>query len=259
MFSDGLVLKKILHKAAKLSLALSTCVTLFSSGNVSAGESPMQWQTNSISYLHGNDYEVGKKVRSIVTWEHFSGWNYGDLFIFVDVSDPANQQQKTYGEIHPRLSFGKISGDPDKFNFGLLKDVLLAGEFEFGSKKHRAYLYGLGFDFDLPKFKYFSVNLYMRDQIDYEGRTYQISPYWALPFKVGGAKLSLEGFADFDGGEDTRKASALIVPQLMLDVGHFWGEDDKIMVGTEWQYWNNKFGIDGVTESVFQFLVKVKF
>jgi nucleoside-specific outer membrane channel protein Tsx len=217
----------------------------------------LQWQSNSLSYLHGNDYKLGDKSRDIITYEHASGWRYGDLFIFADFTDPLQDQYSGYGEIHPRASLGKIM--EKDLSVGIFKDALIAAEVEIGSDDHRAYLYGLGFDFNLPRFQYFSLNVYARDQVRLHGRTYQISPAWSLPFEIKDIKMTLDGFADIDGGEGTRVPSILFVPQLMLDVGHLWGMDNKILIGTEWQYWDNKYGVKGADESVFQSLVKVKF
>lgn len=217
----------------------------------------VQWQSNSISYLHGDNYKLGSQSRDIITYEHASGWTYGDLFIFGDFTDPFRSRYSAYGEIHPRLSFKKISGK--SFGSGVVKDLLLATEIEIGSDNHRAYLYGAGLDLNLPQFQYFSVNIYVRDQAKLSGRTYQLSPSWSLPFEMGSMKMRLDGFADIDGGESYRVPSVLFVPQLMADLGHFWGVEDKIFAGAELQYWSDKYGVSGADESVLQSLVKVKF
>jgi nucleoside-specific outer membrane channel protein Tsx len=217
----------------------------------------LQWQSNSFSQLHGNNYEVGDKQRDIVTFEHSSGWSAGDLFIFADFTDPLLDDRQNYLEIHPRLSLGKISGKD--FSFGIVKDVLLAGEVEIGSNDHKAWLYGVGVDLDIPHFDYFSLNVYARDQANLNGVSYQISPAWSLPLEFGKTRVLVDGFADIDGGQGHRKASILFVPQVMLDVGHYWQQDNTILIGAEWQYWNNKFGIQNIDESVFQTLIKLKF
>lgn len=67
----------------------------------------------------------------------------------------------------------------------------------------------------------------------------------------------IEGFADFAGGEGTAVANQLIVPRFLLDVGDLAGiEENTLFMGVEWQYWRNKFGVAGVTESVPQLQIK---
>ncbi|MFK8068468.1 MAG: hypothetical protein AB8D52_09490 [Gammaproteobacteria bacterium] len=52
----------------------------------------------------------------------------------------------------------------------------------------------------------------------------------------------------------------MIVPRLLLDVGNVFGyKQGKLMAGIEYQYWHNKFGIKGVTESVVQAQLMWKF
>ncbi|HZL92739.1 MAG TPA: hypothetical protein VFB99_03810 [Vicinamibacterales bacterium] len=41
-----------------------------------------------------------------------------------------------------------------------------------------------------------------------------------------------------------------------VDVGSFWAKPGNIFAGFEWQYWDNKFGIDDLNESMPQILVK---
>src|SRR5690606_27455077 len=80
-----------------------------------ATASPLQWQNNSLTYLYGNDFEVDPKTQQAVTFEHVSGWSFGDLFLFVDSihyngAQDANGNNSTwYGEVAPRLSLDRKS------------------------------------------------------------------------------------------------------------------------------------------------------
>ena len=47
----------------------------------------------------------------------------------------------------------------------------------------------------------------------------------------------------------------LAQPQLLLDLGNLWGAKDKLFAGVEYQYWHNKFGVDGVDESLPQVML----
>ena len=44
----------------------------------------------------------------------------------------------------------------------------------------------------------------------------------------------------------------LTQPQLLFDVGALQGQRDKLMLGVEWWYWKNKYGIEGQDESAPQ-------
>lgn len=53
-------------------------------GTTAAAEDLLQWQTNSLTYLYGKDFQVNPKIQQTLTFEHADSWKYGDNFIFVD-------------------------------------------------------------------------------------------------------------------------------------------------------------------------------
>lgn len=83
---------------------------------------------------------------------------------------------------------------------------------------------------------------------------------WQYPLQINHIPFVIEGFADFAGDEGINKEPhQLIVPRFLLDLGHLNGNPNKFFAGIEWQYWHNKFGIIGVTESVAQLQLKYLF
>ena len=44
----------------------------------------LQWQTNSLTYLYGKDFQVNPKIQQTMTFEHADSWKYGDNFFFLD-------------------------------------------------------------------------------------------------------------------------------------------------------------------------------
>ena len=221
---------------------------------VHAGEI-IQWHSSNIQLLRGYNYEVGEEHRSIITLEHANSWVYGDNYGFIDIVKPDGKDHSYYLEIAPRLSLSKMTGQD--FSYGLIKDVLISTTFEKAKDQGPQYLYGGAIDLNLPGFKFFKANAYIHDSTELEGRTWQVTLAWNRPFEMGGVKFLAEGFADFQGEEDTSNDNQLIVPRFLLDAGDLMGYDpDTLMVGLEYQYWHNKFGIDGVTESVPQLQVK---
>jgi len=205
--------------------------------------------------LRGHDYELGKRQRSIVTVEHANAWKYGDNFAFVDFIFPDGKDSAYYIEISPRLSLSKMTGKD--FSFGIVKDVLISTTFEKGRGQGPQYLYGGAVNLDIPSFRFLSINAYVHDSTQLDGQTWQSTVAWNSPIKIGNEKFVFEGFSDFQGREDTSHANQLIVPRFLWDAGNAGGfEANKFFIGMEYQYWHNKFGIRGKTESVPQLQLK---
>jgi len=129
------------HTATSLLLAGSLLAPVESMAEL------LLWQDNSLTYLNGIDFKIDPPRQQTLTFEHASGWSFGDLFLFVDgikynteATNGAGDGHTFYGEISPRLSFGKISGAD--LSFGPVKDVLLAATYEFGEDDVDAYLLG---------------------------------------------------------------------------------------------------------------------
>lgn len=214
-----------------------------------------QFQSSNIQILRGNHYEVGEKDRTIITLEHANSWLYGDNYGFVDFIKPDGGDYSYYIELAPRLSIGKMTGSD--LSFGPVKDILIATTFEKAKDQGPQYLIGLGADFDIPTFKFFKVNGYLHDSTEIEGQTWHVTVAWNNQFKMMGMNALAEGFADFQGSEGRSEENQLIVPRLLFDVGEKMNiGDNKLWVGVEYQYWHNKFGIEGKTESVPQAQIK---
>ena len=234
---------------------LATAVAL-GSFCVQTAQAETIWSDASLSYLNGNDYKVGDNSRQVLTFEHASGHNWGDNFFFMDHLRSADGSKETYFELAPRVSLSYLTGKPMKK--GIVKDVYLAGTLE-GSPNFDNYLYGVGVGHDIPKFKYFNVNLYKANNekiLDDE----QITVTWGLPFKVGNAEFLYDGFIDSSTKKDDHAAETNFTSQLKWDMGKQLLHTKKpIYVGLEYADWHNKFGIKDVHESNPSFLIKAHF
>lgn len=212
------------------------------------------WSSTNVQFLYGDGFKVlPPEARTIITLEHASGWTYGDNFFFFDVTEPFANDTSLYGEWHPRFSFNKIF--KNEMGSGFFRDVLLATELnvENNGQPWRAYLYGVGFDFNIPHFQFFALNLFVRDdKMIRDDSTYQISPSWNLPFTLGKTNWEFRGFIDIAGAEGEGKAQTLAQPQLLVNLGSIFKQPGTLWVGVEYQYWNNKYGIDGVDENFVQ-------
>ena len=152
-------------KRTSLSLAMAGC--LLSAPAFADGM--LHWQNNSLSYLYGQDFKVDAgEIQQTVTFEHASGWSWGDMFLFVDnkwYNGLSGEEGHTYyGEFSPRLSLGKLSGQD--VSFGPVKDVLLAATYERGEssagRPNQTYLLGPAVDLDVPGFDRLAINVYYR-------------------------------------------------------------------------------------------------
>lgn len=216
------------------------------------------WSSTNFQYHYGTEYELGDEKRTLLTLEHANGWKYGDNFFFVDVTNPDKDGEATttttYSELSPRLSFGKMTGKD--LSFGIVSDVLVASTVEMGDGFHN-YLYGLGVNLNIPGFKFFEVDWYARHEVTFGTDTgQQITLAWGMPFSLGKAQFSFEGFFDYAWDVDPSEDNIVTQPRLLLDVGSLWGSPGAIQAGIEYQIWRNKYGIDGVDEDFPELMVK---
>lgn len=233
----------------------------------------LQWSNTEIQYLHGahfnEPFNPNDISQSIITVTHAHGWAYGRNFFFMDtLFTEAGQAAQThlYGEAYSTFSLGKISGLD--LSYGIIKDFGLTAGINLGERmdsRHsgfRAWLYGVTVDFDLPGFTYFNVDFLRQRVTETEdmGTSWQITPVWQWPFAIGPTKWSFEGFADFIAQKGNHAArQALAQPQLRLDIGDWFGYQQHLYLGIEYQYWHNKYGIKGLHDNVPQALVVWKF
>ncbi|MCY1358709.1 Nucleoside-specific channel-forming protein, Tsx [compost metagenome] len=253
--------------------------SLLVGGQAAAGDL-LQWQDNSLSFLWGKDFTINPPTQQTWTFEHASGWSFGDLFIFVDQinyqgeHDGLAGSDTYYGEISPRLSFGKISGAD--LSFGPVKDVLLAATYERGENSVQNYLLGPGFDLNIPGFDYFQLNFYYRKPDGISGQPkgqWQVTPVWSYTVPVGNSDLVIDGFMDWvwnnkdgSGDESDLHANLHVNPQIKYDLAKAmgWSAVKKFYVGVEYDYWSDKYAIEDsqafrTDQSALSFLAKVHF
>lgn len=223
----------------------------------------LQWQDNSLTYLYGDNFKLDPETQQTLTFEHVSGWAFGDLFIFVDgiywdgARDFKDDKYTVYGEFAPRLSASKLLGKDLSVLF--IKDWLLAGCYEFGKNADESVLVGVGVDLDIPGFDFVQLNVYRRYNDHAEApESYQLTPVWKMTIPVADTSIVFDGFIDWVFGDDTRNLH--ICPQLKLDVGTLVGLDEnKLYAGIEYDYWQNKYGVRGVDQNTFSGIVKYHF
>mgnify|MGYP000235825164 CR=1 FL=1 len=254
------------------------------------------WSTTEVQLQHGNlskpfqggGNEAETSGSTIVTFQHASGWQYGDNFFFFDYinygktdfekSANLNSDSEIYGEWYSNFSLSKMTGDD--FSFGFVKDVGLLAGFNFAAEVDTFYyLPGVRLSLALPGFAFANLDITAFIQnapsnagngvsID-EDNAYMIDFNWAYPFKIGSSSWSIEGHVEYIDSADTtvslpnnitvdgkRESWILAQPQLRLDLGESLGmTPQQLFVGIEYQYWKNKLGDKDTDESVVQALL----
>lgn len=203
-----------------------------------------KWSDFSLSYLNGSDYEVGDKKREVISFEYANGSTWGDTFMFFDRLMSDNGDVETYGEYNSRIHVKKLNG--------FIKNVYVAGTLEMGPGNN--YLMGIGTDLNVPYFKFFQLNLFHRNNA-FGGNNYQATVVWSVP--VG--PLTYTGFMDYATEYDDNAASMNLTSQLGYDFAPALNMKNKFIVGIEYVYWNNKFGIDSIDERNANLLIKYHF
>jgi nucleoside-specific outer membrane channel protein Tsx len=237
-------LHRVKSSAARLLAALSLAALL------APAAAQAEFGTTNFQLLQGfnfNDnllgYNTSDGNMTTVTINHFHTWSLGDNFVFVDIyrgkflnadDSPSANRSLVYTEWHPRLFLNKL-GAPTG---GFIKNWGVAGEINASSGFY-AYLIGGGLDMAIPGFQVAGLNLYFRsDYVNAGGtavytNTWQVSPFWDIPFKIGPTSWDFSGFVDITTNHD-KKIDIMAQPELLLDVGTFAGAPGRIQVGVEW-------------------------
>jgi len=239
------------------------------SGAHLAEQSYSNWDLQLLYGWHfrepGKQDSIGKTT---ITLENSTAWTWGSSYFFVDFARSnakGDNATDVYAEFYPSASLSKLLAT--NLSVGPLRDSSATMGVNAGTSSTGAvpliYLPGLTFDFKIPGFKFFSLGTYAYiDQGRIHGAsngsnstTYQVTPSWSLPFRLGPAKLLFDGFVDFVGSHGQCASQVVAQPAIRLDLGSLWSKPGRFYAGIEWQYWHNKFGISGLKESTPQIVL----
>ena len=258
-------------------ILLATGATLLLS---CAAASAADWSDTSISWRYGtrfaepfNPEHINKHIFALT---HASGYKYGSNFFNVDLlqsdkSDPASLTQsegaqEAYVVYRHLLDIGALRGT--EMRYGPVKGVGLTLGFDWNTKndvgynsRKRMLVAGPTLMWDVPAGFLNTSILVLRESnapsgafppiANVNGRyTYDthaaLSVNWAIPVAE---RLAFEGYGMFIAakGQDEvglgTGAETNIDMALMVDVGsHFGQPKNRLRVGLEYQFWNNKFG-----------------
>lgn len=197
------------------------------------------WQDFSVTYLSGQNYEIGDPDRQVITLEHVAGTSWGDSFMFLDHLRSSNGDRSNYAEWSPRISLCKtgISCISNAF----IKDVLIASTIEMSSAS-TDFLYGVGFDLNIPQFQFVQLNFYRRNN-DNNQDNWQVTSAWALPFEIADQPFRYDGFIDWFNSTDDQRSSFNWTSQLKWSASKWLGLSSPLYFGIEYVFWRNKYGI----------------
>jgi len=226
------------------------------------------WADNSVSLLQGSDYKMVDSAEetatlTTMTLEHVSGHSWGGLFFFIDrhVGEKVTgfdgvskvDYKETYGEFSPKFTLVKMDG--------FVQAVNAAFTYEFGSTSKGVnmdnYLYGVGVDLAVPGLNYFGATYYYADNEAVDQDDHQLT----LTYGWNSGEFNIDGYIDYSTGTEETDASFHFNPQITYNVGSLLGTDNKIKLGVEYSYWENKFGVKGVDgkfddQNAFSLLLK---
>lgn len=233
---------------------LAALLALFVAAPAVAEESPPKptednfFTTTNVQLLWGGGFSdamlgYDTKTQSMTTLSinNYTQFKYGDSFFFVDFYQGefnSGTNAMLYGEWHPRILINKFIDPKAAPVLGFIGNWGVAGEINIGSN-FSAYLVGPSVDLFLPLNIYIGAAFYYRYSNLWVGTniytsTWQFSPYWTVPFKIGPVPFLFTGFLDTYrynyGGMDV-----MFQPQLLVDVlAPFGGKGNVFYAGIEW-------------------------
>lgn len=209
------------------------------------------WADNSVSLLYGSDYTVTPNTDetntvTTMTLEHVSGHSWGGLFLFVDRLNGESDYHETYGEFSPKFTL-------TSFEDSVVKNINAAFTYEFSSTtvgkdfqggtgfSQDNYLYGVGADLAIPGMDFASVTYFYsqrNNNFDNGDNDHQIT----LTYGWSEGNFAIDGFLDWSTGTEDHDSEFNFTPQLTYNLGPALGIQNKVKLGVEYSYWNNKFG-----------------
>ncbi len=229
---------------------------------LSLSVSASTWSINELHIQKGNliqpfAREAGTKAQTLIfTFQHASGWEYGQHFLFVDYAS-VGDEDTLYAEWYPTLSSSAFLATPLRNDW--LKDISLVMGFNMAPEADvLKYLPGIQFQFDVEGFHFLNLTLtaYIDDSEGLEeggapkhGDSWMVDVAWRYALPLQSQQFYIEGHVEYI---DERASEVVGVSveswllaqvQVRWDVGKAWFDvNDRVYLGVEYQYWNNKLG-----------------
>ncbi len=264
-------------RTASVSFLRSGTIILFGFLSASGGEA-VEWTINEAHFKYG-ELKIptfaggGSQKTRTLTWQHASGWRYGDNYFFIDFIDADKTGSDIFAEFYSNLSIEKMTGQ--EITAGAITDFGIVLGLTVGREaKLVKYLPGLRLAWDVPGNGFLNTDfmLYIDDNrgvaaggAPREDNSYKIDVNWAYPFEIGGHGFSIEGHFWYTDGSQNELGqevswSVLAQPEFRYDLGKdLFGRPDRLYIGFEWALWINKLGDPETDQNTFQLLVVGRF
>jgi hypothetical protein len=211
--------------------------------------------------------------RNTLEFKHVDAWKYGHNLAEIIIKKSSGVEPAAGGGtgtlgLYSIFRFGagvnRMAGRPI-VAIGPLKDIDIQAGMNLETKnsdyapEERTLYFGPNLQFRVGS-GFVNVGLHVRKEWNHNGNLgrnesydvdFNIEPVWHIPFRLAGARLAFDGFADYNtpkgkdaAGRDTR-AEFLTRPQLKLDVSRLVGQQSRVLeLGVGFDYWHNMFGKD---------------
>ncbi len=245
---------------------------------------PPTFADDALMYVFGPAYRIpfittpsqpdGADIaRSNLEFKHVDAWRYGHNLVEVILKKSSQVEPAAgggtgaldlYAIFRSGVGVNRIAGAPI-VALGPLKDV----DFQVGmnletknsdyAPEERTLYFGPNLQFRFGS-GFLNVGLQVRKEWNHNGHLgvnesydvdFNLEPVWHLPFRIGGARLAFDGFADYNTpkGKDAAgremRAELIVRPQLKVDVSPVVGQPSGVLeLGIGFEYWHNMFGKD---------------
>jgi hypothetical protein len=245
---------------------------------------PPTFADNTLMYVFGPAYRNpfittpsqpdGADIsRNAIEFRHIDAWKYGHNVVEIIIKksseiEPAagggTGAAELYSVFRSGVGVNRIAGAPI-VGLGPLRDVDIQVGMNLETKnsdyapQERTLYFGPNLQFRVGQ-GFLNVGLHLRKEWNHNGQLgvsesydvdFNIEPVWHIPFRIGGARLAFDGFADYNtpkgrdaAGHDTR-AEFITRPLLKLDISRVVGQQSHVLeLGVGFEYWHNMFGKD---------------
>ncbi|WP_254679743.1 MULTISPECIES: nucleoside-binding protein [Pseudoalteromonas] len=222
-----------------------------------------KWSKTQIHLNRGeliNPFNKQESITDIISLQHVSGHNFGEVFFFIDHLDDDHTDGFNDSDIYSEayITFSTQALFNASYDFWRLKDVGLVMGINAGDDpKVMKYLPGIKLSWDIPGFNFFTTTFtgYFDDNAGLAkhgapqtNNSFMFDLAWGYPYQLGSQKFYFTGHAEYIGSrrdEIGRYVNDWILAQMAFqwDLGNALGhKSDTLMLGIEWQIWRNKLG-----------------
>jgi hypothetical protein len=209
--------------------------------------------------------------RSAMEFKHIDAWKYGHNLVEVIIKKSSDVEPAAGGGtgvvglyliFRSGVGINRVAGRPI-IAVGPLRDIDIQAGMNLETKnsdfapQERTLYFGPNLQFRFGR-GFLNVGLQLRREWNRNGHLgknesygvgFNIEPVWHIPFRVAGARLAFDGFADYNtpkgkdaAGRETR-AELIARPLLKLDASPLLGQQSPVLeLGIGFEYWHNMFG-----------------